>query len=118
MKFPKVFFYISICPIQLYRYTLYSESCECADVIKFSFPWISLQGSQKLLIKITDVRYFSGNNETARAPKRLKIPPKPEDIPTFAQFLEYILTTDLLGRCSLPRMLFHSRGHCYMYSIS
>jgi len=31
-------------------------------------------------------------------PKRLKIQPKPEDIPTFTQFLQYILSTDLLGK--------------------
>ena len=34
---------------------------------------------------------------TVRVPKSVTIKPKPEDIPTFSEFLEFVLSTDLLG---------------------
>ena len=35
--------------------------------------------------------------KTVRAPKSVTIKPKPEDIPSFGDFLEFVLSTDLLG---------------------
>jgi len=36
-------------------------------------------------------------SKVVKTPKSLIIEPKPEDIPTFSDFLEYILSTDLMG---------------------
>jgi len=35
--------------------------------------------------------------KTIRAPKSVTVKPKPEDIPSFGDFLEFVLSTDLLG---------------------
>ena len=35
--------------------------------------------------------------KTIRAPKSVTVKPKPEDIPSFGEFLEFVLSTDLLG---------------------
>lgn len=37
------------------------------------------------------------NSKTVKSPKTVTIQPKPEDIPSFSDFLEFILSTDLLG---------------------
>ena len=39
-----------------------------------------------------------GSKAMVPAPRNIKETPKPEDIPTFEEFLEYILSTDLLGK--------------------
>ena len=42
----------------------------------------------------------TGRNQSAvpaPAPRSVTIQPRPEDIPSFSEFLEYILSTDLLG---------------------
>eukprot|EP00090_Calanus_glacialis_P003538 TRINITY_DN12610_c0_g1_i1.p1 TRINITY_DN12610_c0_g1~~TRINITY_DN12610_c0_g1_i1.p1 ORF type:complete len:443 (-),score=137.58 TRINITY_DN12610_c0_g1_i1:210-1538(-) len=36
-------------------------------------------------------------SQVVKTPKSFSIEPKPEDIPTFSDFLEYILSTDLMG---------------------
>ena len=35
--------------------------------------------------------------QTVRAPRTVTIKPRPEDIPTFGDFLEFVLSTNLLG---------------------
>ena len=37
------------------------------------------------------------NSKTVKSPKTVTIQPKPEDIPSFSDFLEFVLSTDLLG---------------------
>ena len=37
------------------------------------------------------------NSKTVKSPKSVTIQPAPEDIPSFSDFLEFVLSTDLLG---------------------
>ena len=37
------------------------------------------------------------NSKTVKSPKTVTIQPNPEDIPSFSDFLEFVLSTDLLG---------------------
>ena len=45
-----------------------------------------------------DVMEKIGAKAMVPAPKNIKETPRPEDIPSFEEFLEYILSTDLLGK--------------------
>ena len=47
--------------------------------------------------KQSDHNNKSKLSQIIRAPKSVTIKPKPEEIPSFGDFLEFVLSTDLLG---------------------
>jgi len=49
------------------------------------------------IVEKTDSNEVNTLASRVRAPRNLRVYPKPEDIPSFSQFLQFIISTDLLG---------------------